>query len=293
MTIIELCNAINMQSDVTNDVILFYNSSNFVLLVDKLTELDERDSTDDKAILQLYGLFSPDERQIKMLTYMLYRALEAYDKYKQLGISEDIYIATMKCFTRFIKESYVKNGVPVFDRGWWTIRQIFVKLFRIGELEYELINWNNKPAISMHIPSDANLSKEKCMESLKLAKDFMAKFFPEYSNSKYICDSWLLSPTLKELLPCTSNIIGFQNMFDIVETKPDSMAFVEWVFKQDTSDIVTTAPNEFGITEMVYQKRDINIDEMAENTSLQKKIKAHVKAGGSIGEALGILKAFN
>ncbi|MFT4144333.1 MAG: acyltransferase domain-containing protein [Mobilitalea sp.] len=290
MTILELCKLINLQPDVTNDVVAFYNSPDFELIGKQLNEVNDLDSVDNDAILRLYGLFSPDERQVKMLTYMLHRALEAYENYMQLGISEDIYIATMKCFTRFIEESYVKNGAHVFDRGWWTVRQISVKLFRIGELEYELINWNDEPTISIHIPSDANLSREKCVESLKLAKDFMVKYFPEYANSKYICDSWLLSPTLKELLPNTSNIIGFQNMFDIVETKPDSMAFVEWVFKQDTSNIVRTAPNELGITEMVYQKRDINIDEMPENTSLQKKIKAYVKAEGSIGETLGILK---
>ena len=290
MTIAELCKAINLQSDVTNEVVSFYDGSDFKLLGDRLEELEDRDSVDSDAVLRLYGAFSPDERQIKMLTYMLHRAIEAYDKYIQLGISEDIYIATMKCFTRFINESYVKNGAYVFDRGWWTVRQISVKLFRIGELEYELINWNNEPAISMHIPSDSDLSSEKCVESLKQAKDFMAKFFPEYSNSKYICDSWLLAPALKELLPTTSNIISFQNMFKIVETKPDSMGFVEWVFKQDTSDIVRTEPNEMGITEMLYQKRDINMDEMPENTSLQKNIKAYIKAGGSIGEALGILK---
>lgn len=289
MTIIELCNSINLQPIVTDEAVSFYNSSDFKLILNQLNELEGRDSTDEDAILRLYGMFSPDERQVKMLTYMLHRALEAHDKYLQLGISEDIYIATMKCFTRFINENYVKNGNYIFDRGWWTVRQISNKLFRIGELEYELINWNNEPTISMHIPSDADLSSEKCVESIKLAKSFMVKFFPEYSDSIYICDSWLLSPALKELLSSTSNIVSFQNMFEIVEINPDSLGYVEWVFKQDTSDIVCNESNKIGIKEMVYQKRDININEMPEVTSLQKNVKAYVKAGGSIGEALGIL----
>ncbi len=290
MTITDLCKAISLQSDVTNEVLSFYNNSDFELLRDKLNDLEDCDSVDSDAILRLYGVFSPDEKQIKMLTYMLHRALEAYDKYIQLGISEDIYIATMKCFTRFINESYVKNGAYIFDRGWWTVRQISVKLFRIGELEYELINWNDEPAISMHIPSDSDLSSEKCTDSIKLARNFLTEYFPEYSDSKYICDSWILSPALKELLPNTSKIICFQNMFEIIENKSDSMGFVEWVFKQDTSKIVRTEPDEMGRTEMVYQKRDIDFDKMPENTCLQKNIKAYIKAGGNIGEALGILK---
>ena len=144
-----------------------------------------------------------------------------------------------------------------------------MKLFRIGELEYEMTNWKSEPVISIHIPSDSDILHEKCVESIKQAKDFFIKYFPDYSNCKYICDSWLLSPTLKELLPGTSRIIGFQNMFDIVESKPDSESFIEWVYRINAFEFVPKE-NDAGEVEMVYQKTDINFDEWPEDTSCRR-----------------------
>ncbi len=289
MTIQEFCKVINLQDEITGKVLTYYNSPDFEVVCKQLDEVRSSVSNAQNAIQQMYGILAPDERQVKMLAYMLYCALEAKDQYKLLGIQDDIYVATMKCFTRFINECYRKTGVYAFDRGWWTVRQISLQLFRIGELEYEMTDWNNDPVISIHIPSDSNMSAEKCVESIKLSKDFFAKYYPKYSECKYICDSWLLSPELKKLLPITSNIIGFQNMFKIVETKPDTMGFVEWVFQRAAYEIATK-PDADGKVEMVYQKKDIDFNEMPGHTSLQRNIKEHMLAGGNIGEALGVLK---
>lgn len=39
----------------------------------------------------------------------------------------------------FLEEAYERTGRYVFDRYWWTGRQAGCHLFRIGELEYEII----------------------------------------------------------------------------------------------------------------------------------------------------------
>lgn len=289
MTIRELCDAIELQSEIKNEVISYYDSLDFEEALGKINEATGTDTNVQYTVQKVFEILAPDDKNIKMLTYMLHYALEAYDKYKQLEIADDIFIATMRCFTRFIGECYVKTGNYAFDRGWWTGRQVSMKLFRIGELEYEMTNWKSEPVISIHIPSDSDISHEKCVESIKQAKDFFIKYFPDYSNCRYICDSWLLSPTLKELLPDTSRIIGFQNMFDIVESKPDSESFIEWVYRINAFEFVPKE-NDAGEVEMVYQKKNINFDKLPEDTSLQKNIKSRIKAGGKIGDAFGILK---
>lgn len=290
MNIKKLCDAINLQDSIAKEVITFYNSPKFESICKELEELKRKDTDAMTIMKQTYALMAPDDRQIKMLTYMLYGALGSYERYMKLGISEEIYFATMKCFTRFIEECHRKTGIYAFDRGWWTGRQVGLQIFRIGELEYEMTVWNNENVISIHIPSDVNLSQEKCIVSVKESKKFFATYFPEYSECKYICDCWLLSPTLKEILPETSNIINFQNMFEIVEFKPEGMGYVEWVFHQDAHEIVPSKPDENGNVEMRYQKKELNMEEMPEYTSLQRKIKSHVLKGGSIGEGFGILK---
>lgn len=67
--------------------------------------------------------------------YMNYA--KSWKLYEKEGIGEDVFLATMKCFPRFIKEHLVSYGSYVFDREWWVARQISMQLLRIGELEYE------------------------------------------------------------------------------------------------------------------------------------------------------------
>ncbi len=176
----------------------------------------------------------------------------------------------MKCFTRFVEEHKASYGVYGFDRDFWTGRQLSLQLFRLGELEYEKVEEKNgERYISIHIPSDAILDSEKIKGSLSSAKTFFEKQVPSWDKVPYKCCSWLLSPALKELLGENSRILKFQEMFTVEEVYKDSREFMEWVFK----------------------RRDIPLEDLPEETSLQKNMKAHLLSGGWVGEGMGCLKA--
>ena len=66
-------------------------------------------------------------------------------------IPEGIWLATMRCYPRFIAEHRRSYGRDGFDRGNWTVRQAGCRLFRIGELEYELFERNGTWRIRRHI----------------------------------------------------------------------------------------------------------------------------------------------
>ena len=76
-------------------------------------------------------------RLLKMLVCMLKVAADSYEIYSRKGIEPSVYTATMKCFSRFLKETYERTGRYEFDRYWWTARQAGCHEFRIGALEYE------------------------------------------------------------------------------------------------------------------------------------------------------------
>lgn len=211
--------------------------------------------------------FAPDENGFKTLLGMLQEASYAYEKYKQLGISDEIFVDTMKCFTRFVEEHKVSYGYYGFDRGFWTGRQLSLLLFRIGELEFEKCIKDGKCMVDMHIPSDALLTRENCLDSIQKSKAFFEKYDKRFVDVPYTCESWLLSPVLKELLPENARIIQFQNMFQIDHVDKEDQSFMEWVFKRN----------------------DIPVEDLPESTSLQRKIKSHLQQGGWIGEAKGIL----
>lgn len=217
---------------------------------------------------ELKAELNPDENGFKMLLCMLRACAYSYEKYQKQGITEKIFLDTMKCFKRFIhehKESYGKFG---FDRDFWVGRQLSLQLFRLGELEYEKCMENDEKYISIHIPSDAVIDERNCQESLKLAGDFFKQYDPAYTDVPYHCESWLLSPVLKKLLPENSRILRFQKLFEIVNVDENADDYKEWVFK----------------------KREIEIEEMPENTSLQRKMKEYVFAGGKVGIGKGYLK---
>ncbi|WP_051201123.1 acyltransferase domain-containing protein [Butyrivibrio sp. XPD2002] len=183
---------------------------------------------------------------------------------------EDIFIATIGCFSRFVHEHFVSYGYYGFDRDFWTTRQVNAKLFRIGELEYEIIDGNEN--LYLHIPSDAVMKSAPLNMSLDMAKEFFAKYFPEKENSAIRCESWLLAPKLKTLLKEDSNIIRFQNAFDIEEEFPDAMDFLEWVFHIAGG-----------------QRNTVVFADLPEDTSLQRGIKKLLLSSGCVGSAEGVL----
>ena len=135
-------------------------------------------------------------------------------------------------------------------------------------MEYERKERDGRKEISMHIPSDAVLTRENCDASIEKAKAFFCKYFPEYQDSEYVCHSWLLAPELKDLLPPDSRILDFQSRFRILEVDYLSRGYVEWVFKR-TEDKVSEFP---------------------EDTLLQRRMKRHLLEGGKVGIGFGVWK---
>ncbi len=213
-------------------------------------------------------LLEEDKDNIKMLYCQLECARRVFDKYQEKHIKETIYIDTMKCFTRFIEECKKKNGRMFFDRNWWTYRQISMSLFRIGELEYEFEEYEGENVIAIHIPSDANLSKEAVDTSMKQAKIFFQTYYSDYKYEKYTCSSWLMSPILKPLLSEKSNILSFQNRFNIIQENKEDKGYIEWLFQVPI---------------------DTNYKNLPAETDLQKKVKKLLLNGGTVGSAYGII----
>lgn len=210
-------------------------------------------------------LFADDRYGLNCLAFMLQISLRSYQEYILKGIPEQIYLATMGCFSRFVKEHMESYGTYGFDREWWTVRELSLKEFRLGELEYEMNEEGNRRIISVHIPSDVRLEEQKRIESYKKAESFFAEYYSGFAASEYCCESWLLSPKLKELLPDNSHIVSFQNDFILESYDPENTDFMLWVFKN----------------------RQLSLEELPQNTSLQRNIKAYLKNGGKIGAGFG------
>ncbi len=244
---------------------------------------------------------------VKSLTEHLLISVRNRDNGAWKIFPEEIFLATMGCFSRFVKEYHTSYGSYGYDRAFWTTRQAEAKLFRIGELEYELVEESS--SLSMHIPSDARLEAELLNKSVAAAKDFFRKYYPEVDSDTILLDSWLLSPALKELLSPDSRIIRFQNAFDIDEVDPEPMDFLEWVYQLAGGQIESlTNQDKFerkiadgqleqqGSNEQLRHQilnnstESLWLKSLPENTTLQRNMKKYLMDGGKVGCAKGSLK---
>ncbi|EME7083880.1 DUF5596 domain-containing protein [Enterococcus faecium] len=225
-----------------------------------------------KKIDEVYG-----EEPFVALTIYLYAASQSWLKiYQPLKIPRTVYLATMNAFTRFIHEHFQVTGRYHFDRGFWIWRYTSGLIFRIGELEYERtyfpkghkeLKLEGKQCLSLHIPSDADLSRNKIRDSYGSAIRFFELYFPDYHYQVMYTDTWLLSPNLIKWLKQDSKIRLFAADYRLLSVDEQDDSGVPWIFG----------------------RVDANVQDYPEKTSLQRQAKQQLLAGAHIGSALGIL----
>ena len=260
----QLCRKINMPGEVTRKMV----ELNETLPVFPCMDLLMQEQTWAQGLEQLKEALGEDPRGMKRLCCMLRCAMRTREVYDRLGISEGIYVDSMAAFSRFVREHMESYGCYGFDRGTWTTRQVSGTLFRIGQLEYELTTLEGEPVVSLHIPTDVDLRPEVLRPSMKEGLAEFYRIFPEYVGKKVYCHSWLMSPMLKDFLPEHSNILRFQEMFDMEPEGIPGNGVILWVFKNPK------LPRE----------------EYPETTSLQRKLKQFFLNDGQFLEGKGYLR---
>lgn len=266
ITLTKIMEMIELQAEVQNQVQNLINNFKIGAYEEDIIKLLNINEAND-AKNRLKEAFAPDLNNLKILTSMLYALRYTYQNYKSKGISDLIFIDTMKAFPRFINEHYQATKSFAFDRDWWSYRQIAMTIFRIGQLEFEMKDVDGKKYISIHIPSDAKMQRENVFESFKDSYVFFETYYPEFANLDYVCRSWLLSSDLKNVLQSDSNIINFQNLFNIISESYNSTSFIKWIYKADYTDY----------------------HDLPEDTSLQRNLKQYLLNGNSLGVAYGII----
>lgn len=265
MNIQTLCCEIRLPATMTDQVLAAYSEldlDDFCLPLSLLMNSD----TGLEGFQKLTQVLGEDPLGAKQLACQLHCACLRHETYREMGIPDQIYFDTMSCYARFVMECLYYKGGYQFDRGWWTWRQLSMKVFRLGQLEYEL-----KPdgTVAIHIPTGTDFSAAAVDISLSQVKSFLKQFFPDYANATLTCNSWLLSPALKDLLVEESNILSFQRRFTLTDTNSEAKDYVSWLFQ--------CLP-------------DADPAGLPESTSLQRKAKQFILAGGKIGSAAGYLK---
>ena len=191
------------------------------------------------------------------------------------GIEEDVWIDTLKCFSRYANEHKRMYGFYGFDRADWTERHVNARIFRLGELEYELKqNADGAPVLGIHIPSDAVLEKSALNASVKRAREFFAAHFPKYADAPMTCESWLLSYEVASVLGAKSRVLTFRHAFEPIQSGGDCIdALIKFVFKLPPD---TPCKTDYAA--------------LPERTRLEKGLKRLLLEGKTVCTGSGVLK---
>jgi len=216
-----------------------------------------------------------------VMAIFLSAALRIKEDYERLGIDPFVYYDTMSFFNQVLNENLLLYGKYTFDRAWWYRRQIAGIIYKLGVLEFEKKSLGPSEAeiyglkegsdvLSVHIQSGANLAREMLDDSYDAARKFFSRYFPDIDYVAFICDSWLLSPALRSLLPANSRIAIFQSDYEIVKVSEATEYFYPYLYK--------------------LREKPADLNDLPEDTSLRRAVKRHIIGGGKIGSASGIIR---
>ena len=242
-------------------------------------------SVDEAEFFTLKNLFFQDisafQRQVmahrnwKQRFLFLYTRLasEAFEEYQKRSIPEDVFWDTFSDFKLWYENclrDFDEPGLAEYD---WLWRHIRLLLFRLGRLQFMPLalpaplhlEKRRLPAgavvLDTHIPQGEPLDIDKVYGSFRRALSFFHGVYPVFS-----CHSWLLYPALKEILPGSSRILQFQQLFQIVHTDEADRQAEERIFGKISDD-----PRLY-----------------SESTALQRTAKRHLLEGKRLGSARGV-----
>ena len=171
-----------------------------------------------------------------------------HEKHQKAGLPEELYQKIQWDIYRKLMECHEVHGVWGTVCATWNARAFQLTRFQLGRLQFEPIyvcasyddgEYSVKEGelvINIHIPSGIPLTREACRDSLMQAYEWFSPLFDD-GHVVLFCNSWLLSPEHREILPPESNIIGFMDLFRIIPNEATVETNLWRIFGQpDCSD---------------------------------------------------------
>lgn len=121
--------------------------------------------------------------------------------------------------------------------------------------------------ISIHLPRGLDLSFEHTTIALQKAKEIVTLYYSEFDCKAFYCNSWLLDPALKEILGSDSKIARYGERFSRYPIKSNGREVFEFVFPSTITDL----------------------NDLPENTRLERALKKMYLAGSFVHSCCGLI----
>ncbi len=220
----------------------------------------------------------PDFGRQMMLIFVCFPGV--IRRYEEEGIPEEVFWNSMMDLRCRLEECQRIQGEWGTSDAAWYAGFLELKRFGLGRLQFEktffildqpwqcsgLTIHPRDPVVAIHIPSAGPLTEDLCLDAYRRAYDF----FPEQRIGDHlvlVCNSWLLDPEYRTFLPPDSNILRFQQDFEILSL--------------EKRDAFKDAWRVFGT------EAERPLEELPRKTSVQRGFADFLTSGGKTGKGYG------
>jgi len=277
----EICLKIGMPEEAKQDIIKTteYLSEDEAKILHNQYQRLINSSTEISAATDMQSMVKSDPQfgQKIMIVYLM-AAKHTKEMYIDRGIPLKVFYDTMRSFAVFEQSYKFEHGVWGFDKPYWAVNHLRMNLYRLGRLVFERAVFpfdyyalkgetlkKGDNVLMVHIPANEKLELELCHESYNIADKFSEKHF-NFISKAFCCSSWLLYRGLENILQPQSNILKFQNEYEIIKETVNNKEPLKWIFGK------------------TYQ----NLDDYPLSTSLQKNVVKYLKSNGDLGVSFGL-----
>lgn len=152
-------------------------------------------------------------------------------------------------------------GYPVNEYGECEAEKIELS-------DYEEVLRKGDKILNVHIPAHEPFDAELCRKSYANAREIFEKFYPEYNYKAFACFSWMLEKRLCDIIKKQSNIIDFASDYIAIPLLNDGKEVYTFLY---------------------HLENPVPIDELPENSSMQRAVKEYLKEGNIFYQKGGII----
>jgi hypothetical protein len=172
------------------------------------------------------------------------------------GTPENVIDRTFDVLARHCATHRRKWGTLGVDAGWWMLPVLRGELVQIGSLKFHLVTlgvgslspipWYDEhvaatlgvgfrrgdASLGLHIPQGTDLSPGRLDETIDEARRILAQLWPASQRRLATCATWMLDGRLRTFLDPSSNIVQFQQRFNVLsEFVDDDADVLNFVFR--------------------------------------------------------------
>ncbi len=151
----------------------------------------------------------------------------------------DAGIQDPRAWTTFLSmDERTVHGFPVVPRGYVLQNEVRLRLD-----EWTRLLFRDTPVLDMHIPPAEPMSLADSVHSMRKAREFFCRYFPERTFRAFACHSWLFNTQLPDILGEQSNIAAWQREQYLFPVPAPTHAGLPFIFSHAPFDL-ETAPRD-------------------------------------------------